>query len=229
MGSHILEGNPPIDVTLRNSARAKRMTLRVSRLDGRVTLTLPPRTPQREGLAFLRSKEPWLRGHLAQLRPVASAEVGSEVIFRGQNFPVVAGPRARAAIGTDAIEVSSRKPAGPQIKALFRHHARDALAAASDRYADAVGREYTGLSIRDTRSRWGSCSAQGVLMYSWRLIMAPPAVLDYVAAHEVAHLVEMNHQPAFWNVVAGICPDYQTHRAWLRKHGDTLHRVTFDN
>ena len=229
MGSHILEGNPPIDVTLRNSTRAKRMTLRVSRLDGRVTLTLPPRTPQREGLAFLRNKEQWLRGHLAQLRPVASAEVGGEVRFRGQNFPVVAVPRARAAIGTDAIEVSSRKPAGPQIKALFRHHARDALAAASDRYADALCREYTKLSIRDTRSRWGSCSAQGVLMYSWRLIMAPPAVLDYVAAHEVAHLVEMNHQPQFWNVVADICPDYQTHRAWLRTHGDSLHRVAFDN
>lgn len=229
MGSHILEGNPPIDVTLRNSTRAKRMTLRVSRLDGRVTLTLPPRTPQREGLAFLRNKEQWLRGHLAQLRPVASAEVGGEVRFRGQNFPVVAVPRARAAIGTDAIEVSSRKPAGPQIKALFRHHARDALAAASDRYADALCREYTKLSIRDTRSRWGSCSAQGVLMYSWRLIMAPPAVLDYVAAHEVAHLVEMNHQPQFWKVVADICPDYQTHRAWLRTHGDSLHRVAFDN
>ncbi len=229
MGSHILEGNPPIDVTLRNSTRAKRMTLRVSRLDGRVTLTLPPRTPQREGLAFLRNKEQWLRGHLAQLRPVASAEVGGEVRFRGQNFPVVAVPRARAAIGTDAIEVSSRKPAGPQIKALFRHHARDALAAASDRYADALCREYTKLSIRDTRSRWGSCSAQGVLMYSWRLIMAPPAVLDYVAAHAVAHLVEMNHQPQFWKVVADICPDYQTHRAWLRTHGDSLHRVAFDN
>jgi len=229
MGSHILEGNPPIDVTLRNSSRAKRMSLRVSRLDGRVTLTLPPRTPQREGVAFLRSKEEWLRGHLAQLRPVAEARAGSEVIFRGQAFPVVAGPRARAAIGTEAIEVAARKPAGPQIKALFRHHARDALAAASDHYADALGREYTRLSIRDTRSRWGSCSAQGVLMYSWRLIMAPPAVLDYVAAHEVAHLVEMNHQPAFWNVVASICPDYETHRAWLRAHGDSLHRVSFDD
>lgn len=229
MGRHILEGNPPIDVTLRNSARAKRMSLRVSRLDGRVTLTLPQRTPAREGVAFLRSKEDWLRSHLSQLRPVALAQVGSEVLFRGQPLPVIAGPRARAAIGMDAIEVSARKPAGPQIKALMRHHARDALAEASDRYASALGRAYTGLSIRDTRSRWGSCSAQGVLMYSWRLIMAPPAVLDYVAAHEVAHLVEMNHQPAFWNVVASICPDYNVHRAWLRTHGDSLHRVTFDD
>jgi predicted metal-dependent hydrolase len=132
-------------------------------------------------------------------------------------------------IGTDAIQVSQNKPTGAQVKALFRLHARDALAAASDRYAHALGRTYARLSIRDTRSRWGSCSSQGTLMYSWRLIMAPPAVLDYVAAHEVAHLVEMNHQPAFWDVVAGICPDYATHRAWLRTHGDSLHRINFDN
>lgn len=229
MVRHILEGNPPIDVILRHSVRAKRLSLRVSRLDGRVTLTLPQRTPQREGVAFLQSKADWLRGHLAQLRPVSQAQAGSQVLFRGVAYPVVADPRARAAIGTAAIKVSQNRPAGPQIKALFRHHARDALAEASDRYAHALGRSYTRLSIRDTRSRWGSCSAQGTLMYSWRLIMAPPAVLDYVAAHEVAHLVEMNHQPAFWDVVGGICPDYRTHRDWLRAHGDSLHRVNFDN
>jgi predicted metal-dependent hydrolase len=205
------------------------LSLRVSRLDGRVTLTLPQRTPAREGVSFLQSKESWLRGHLSDLRPVAQVQIGEDVLFRGVPFKVVAGRRARAVIGADAIEVSQNKPTGAQVKALFRHHARDALAAASDHYARAVGQTYARLSIRDTRSRWGSCSSQGTLMYSWRLIMAPPAVLDYVAAHEVAHLVEMNHQPAFWNVVAGICPDYATHRAWLRAHGDSLHRISFDN
>ena len=105
--------------------------------------------------------------------------------------------------------------------------ARDVLAEASDRYAVMVGQSYSRLSIRDTRSRWGSCSSEGVLMYSWRLIMAPPEVLDYVAAHEVAHLVEMNHSAAFWAMVERICPDYDVHRAWLRKNGDVLHRVNF--
>ncbi|MDA9980185.1 M48 family metallopeptidase [Yoonia sp.] len=229
MGRHILEGNPPIDVTLRHSPRAKRLSLRVSRLDGRVTLTLPQRTPAREGVSFLQSKEGWLRGHLADLRPATHVQIDSEVPFRGALFKVIAGSRARAIVGTDAIQVSQNKPAGPQVKAVFRHHARNALAEASDRYAHALGRTYARLSIRDTRSRWGSCSAQGTLMYSWRLIMAPPAVLDYVAAHEVAHLVEMNHQPAFWDVVASICPDYAEHRAWLRAYGDSLHRVSFDD
>jgi predicted metal-dependent hydrolase len=229
MGRHTLEGNPQIDVTLRYSARAKRLSLRVSRLDGRVTLTMPDRTPAREGVAFLQSKEPWLRGHLAQLKPVQVAKIGGTVLFRGQAVPIVATTAARPSLSMHEVAVSSSKPTGPQVKAALRHHARDALAEASDRYAALVGRSYTRLSIRDTRSRWGSCSAQGTLMYSWRLIMAPPAVLDYVAAHEVAHLVEMNHHKAFWDVVDRICPNYETHRTWLRNQGDQLHRVNFDD
>ena len=111
----------------------------------------------------------------------------------------------------------------------MRLRARDDLAAASDFYAAEVGKTYSKISLRDTRSRWGSCSSKGVLMYSWRLIMAPTDVLRYVAAHEVAHLVEMNHSQAFWDVVADVMPDYQVHRKWLRTHGNTLHRVVFDD
>lgn len=229
MGRHTLEGNPPIDVTLRHSSRAKRLSLRVSRLDGRVTLTLPARSPDREGIAFLRAKESWLRGHINQLRPVQPVTIGQTVLFQGQPRVIVQGLSRRAAISATQITVSQTAPAAPQIKALFRHAARDALAAASDAYAAQLGRTYARLTIRDTRSRWGSCSAAGALMYSWRLIMAPPEVLDYVAAHEVAHLAEMNHQPAFWAVVAQLCPDYQRHRQWLRDNGDQLHRVTFDD
>lgn len=229
MGRHTLQGNPPIEVTLRHSARAKRLSLRVSRLDGRVTLTLPQRAPEREGIAFLRSKESWLRGHLAQLRPSTPVEVGQTVLFRGEAVPVVNGAGRHARIIAGQIEVAASSPAAPQIKALLRHQARDALAAASGKYAQQLRRSYTRLSIRDTRSRWGSCSAQGALMYSWRLIMAPPEVLDYVAAHEVSHLVEMNHQPAFWAVVAQLCPDFETHRRWLRDNGDQLHRITFSD
>lgn len=229
MGRHTLQGNPPIDVTLRHSARAKRLSLRVSRLDGRVTLTLPKRAAEREGIAFLRSKEHWLRSHLRDLRPVQPVAAGQTVLFQGVPVEIVAAEVKGAQIGQGFIRVRAVQPVGPQIKALFRQQARDALALASDRYAAQLGRSYSRLTIRDTRSRWGSCSAQGALMYSWRLIMAPPAVLDYVAAHEVAHLVEMNHQPEFWSVVARLCPDYQKKRQWLRDHGDLLHRIRFDD
>ena len=103
----------------------------------------------------------------------------------------------------------------------------DRLAAASDHYAALLGRRHTRLTLRDTRSRWGSCSAKGALGYSWRLILAPPDVLNYVAAHEVAHLAQMNHSPAFWAEVARLMPDYETPRAWLRREGGALHRYRF--
>ncbi|MEJ8561536.1 SprT family zinc-dependent metalloprotease [Yoonia sp. GPGPB17] len=229
MGRHTLEGNPPIDVIMRHSARAKRLSLRISRLDGRVTLTMPHSAAKREGIAFLRAKEAWLRGHLQEMKPAVPVAVGQSIPVRGVLTPVVLGQGRSARINTDHIAVSAFSPVAPQVKALMRHAARDALAAASDRYAGQLDRTYRRLSIRDTRSRWGSCSSEGVLMYSWRLIMAPPAVLDYVAAHEVAHLVEMNHQPAFWDIVARLCPDFEIHRRWLRAEGDILHRVIFDD
>lgn len=229
MGRHTLEGNPPIEVSLRKSTRARRLSLRVSRLDGRVTLTVPQSLATGEGIAFLRSKEAWLRSHLGQLAPPSAVAVGAEVMVRGQMLPVVAGPTRRVRLTAQAIEVPDTQTAAPRIKAMLRQMARDALAAASDRYAAQLGHSYTRLTIRDTRSRWGSCSSAGALMYSWRLIMAPPEVLDYVAAHEVAHLAQMDHSPAFWAVVAQLCPDYQRHRRWLRENGDQLHRFQFDN
>ncbi len=229
MGRHTLIGNPPIEVDLRRSSRAKRLSLRVSRLDGRVTLTLPQRAADREGIRFLHAKEAWLRAHLDQLAPVQQVAIGEQIMVRGNLVPIVQGAGKRLSIFDDRIEVPGPQDVGLKIKAQLRQMARNALAGASDRYAAELGQSYTRLSIRDTRSRWGSCSSQGVLMYSWRLIMAPPTVLEYVAAHEVAHLVEMNHSDAFWAVVTSIRPSYQTERQWLRSNGDTLHRVAFDN
>ena len=105
--------------------------------------------------------------------------------------------------------------------------ARDRLAGACDDYAALLGKPYARITLRDTRSRWGSCTSDGRLMFSWRLIMTPPEVLDYVAAHEVAHLAQMNHSPAFWAEVTRIYGDYQAPRQWLRDHGGGLHRYRF--
>ena len=227
MGRHTLHGNPPIDVTLRKSAQARRLSLRISRLDGRVTLTMPQGAPDREGIAFLRDKESWLRGHLDKMAPSEMVRIGSIVPVQGRGRVVTQGARLR--LLEDRIEVPVTRSTGVAVRARLRAMARDALAEASDRYAASLGLSYNRLSIRDTRSRWGSCSSKGVLMYSWRLIMAPPAVLDYVAAHEVAHLREMNHSAAFWAVVAQLCPDYDQHRHWLRTNGESLHRLRFDD
>jgi predicted metal-dependent hydrolase len=190
---------------------------------------MPQSAPDREGITFLKAKEAWLRGHLGQLSPLRPVGVGESVMVRGQMLPIVLSAGRRVQFTDCAIEVPQADTAAAKIKAQLKQLARDALAAASDGYAGAVGRSYSRLTIRDTRSRWGSCSSSGTLMYSWRLIMAPPEVLDYVAAHEVAHLVEMNHSPAFWAVVRDLYPNYEEPRQWLRANGDQLHRVQFDN
>jgi predicted metal-dependent hydrolase len=115
------------------------------------------------------------------------------------------------------------------LRAFLKIEARNALVPAAEAFAAQLSKPIGRISLRDTRSRWGSCSGAGNLMFSWRLVMAPPAVLHYVAAHEVAHLQEMNHSQVFWDVVARLMPDYRIHRAWLKKHGAKLHRVDFSS
>ena len=132
--------------------------------------------------------------------------------------------QGRAVHLTDEALLVPGDPAqlGRRVAAFLKTRARDRLAAASDHYAARLGRPYASLALRDTRSRWGSCTHDGRLMFSWRLAMAPPEVLDYVAAHEVAHLEHMDHSPDFWAATARLLPDYARHRGWLRTHGHEL-------
>jgi predicted metal-dependent hydrolase len=196
----------------------------VSRLDGRVTLSLPQRSSERAALAFLREKEDWIRTNLDALPQERVAVVGARIPFLGQERVVVAGDGRTARIEGDALVVpAAAHMVGARLEAFFKLQAKTRLRAASDRYAQMLGTDYARLTIRDTRSRWGSCTSDGNLMYSWRLVMAPIPVLDYVAAHEVAHRLEMNHSSRFWAQVARVCPDYATHRDWLRTQGQDLH------
>ncbi|HHB80846.1 MAG TPA: M48 family peptidase [Aliiroseovarius sp.] len=225
----ILAGEPPVEVTLRISARAKRLSLRVSQLDGSVSLTLPRRVSMREAQAFLGERAEWVRKHVAATPAQVRLAPGGEVPFAGRAHRLVAsgGRAARLGDGVITLPLGAPEKTGPRVAALFKALARDRLDAASMRHAAALGRSYTGLTLRDTRSRWGSCSPEGRLMYSWRLVMAPPEVLDYVAAHEVAHLAEMNHSAPFWAHVARLMPDYAKHRQLLRKNGVKLHAYRF--
>jgi len=227
MAQAVLPGNPPIDITLRRSPRARRISLRVSGLDGRVTLTLPRRGTEAEALGFARQKEDWIRKQLAGRPGVVPVVAGTVLPLGGRLLTVTAGAVRGPRIDGDRLLVPPGDGAGIRVEALARVLARDALVAASDRYAAALGLSYGRITLRDTRSRWGSCSGVGDLMYSWRLILAPPAVLDYVAAHEVAHRARMDHSPAYWAVVTRLMPDYAQHRAWLRRDGASLHRWVF--
>lgn len=223
-----LAGTPVVTILVRRTRQARRLSLRVSQLDGRVTMSLPMRTPLREAQVFAVEKEHWIRRTLAARPDVIRPMIGGTVLFMGRDVDVVAGS-GRVARYVDGKITVPDNPARvvARIAALMKVTARDRLREASDRYAAALGVSYGRMSLRDTRSRWGSCSSDANLMYSWRLIMAPPAVLDYVAAHEVAHLREMNHSPDYWRVVAQIYPDYKTPRAWLRENGQDLHSVQF--
>lgn len=204
------------------------MTLRVSSLDGKVTLTVPAGMSQRKALAFAREKAGWLRRHVGQTPVETLVAEEAEVPYRGALHVVRRADVAAVRAAAGVIEVPARSRAvGRAVEAFFKASARDALSEASNRHARALGRSYTALALRDTRSRWGSCTEAGRLMYSWRLIMAPPRVLDYVAAHEVAHLAEMNHSPAFWAHVTDLFGPCERERAWLRHEGLALHRVRF--
>ena len=225
----ILDGDPVVSVIVRRSSRARRLSLRVSRLDGRVTLTVPRGVPEHIAQDFVAERADWLRKQLMGLVQTVLVQQGVLMPIEGQIMRISGGSGRSVTRTQDAVCVPGSEERIPaRLRAYLKGLAQDRLLAASDHYARRVGRSYGRMTLRDTRSRWGSCTSDGNLMYSWRLIMAPPAVLDYVAAHEVAHLVEMNHSAAYWDVVAGICPDYRQHRDWLRLHGTELHRYRFE-
>ena len=227
MGRHSLPGQPPVALTLRKSARARRISLRISQLDGRVTLTYPTGVPETDAISFARSKENWIRQHLQTHPSPTSIGFGQMVPVEGPPRRIVAAEGRRVSLSEDQIAV----PEGGEARRLARflkEVARDRLTGACDDYAAMLGRPYSSITLRDTRSRWGSCSSTGGLMFSWRLILAPPEVLHYVAAHEVAHLAEMNHSPAFWALVCRIYGPYDAPRRWLRDNGAELHRYRFD-
>lgn len=211
---------------LRRVGRARRMTLRISRLDRRITLSLPPGVALAEARAFLDTQIEWVEKALADTPEPSPVTIGSVLPVEGIDRRIEQISGRRVAL-TDTALLVPEKDLGRKLQAFLKFRARERLVAASDGYAARIDRHVSAVTLRDTRSRWGSCTSQGRLMYSWRLIMAPPNVLDYVAAHEVAHLVHLDHSQAFWSLVDDLFGDHRKERAWLREHGGALHRFRF--
>ena len=226
MGHMKLGSAPDISINVRRSSRARRLSLRVSNLDGRVTLTVPAGMSLRTAQDFAEKKANWIASVVERRPSPILVDVGVEIPVEGVPHMVVAGAESTAKLADGRIEAPASS-AAPAVMALLKELARVRLATSARRHSSAVGREFQQLTLKDTRSRWGSCSAEGNLMFSWRLILAPPGVLDYVVAHEVAHLRHMDHSRAFWNVVRKVCPEYQAPRNWLRQEGAGLHRFRF--
>ncbi len=224
MNRTILIGHPPIEVHLHRSTRAKRYSLRVSNADGRIRLTMPLRASERAAVDFAKRQEGWMRSALAKRPDRTVPAFGGEILFEGRSVTLQPATGRRVELMGDAIHIPGQPDAiAARLRGFLKVTARERLADVTHHHAGQIGREVTRITLRDTRSRWGSCTQDGNLMFSWRLVMAPPEVLKYVAVHEVAHLVEMNHSPSFWRVVEDLMPEYQAPRSWLKQHGSVLH------
>jgi predicted metal-dependent hydrolase len=219
-------------VRLRRHRQARRYTLRIQAATREVVLTMPPRGSLREAKEFAQKHGGWIATRLHRLPEAAPFAHGTTVPLRGQLHRIVNRRGMRGTVWIEIDENGERSlcVAGEpehvdrRVHDFLKREARGDLDAASRRAADKLGVRIQRVSVRDQSSRWGSCSTTGVLSYSWRLILAPPFVLDYLAAHEVAHLVEMNHSPRFWKLVDRLCPNVARAKNWLDMHGTDLHR-----
>lgn len=222
-----------VRVAVRVSPRATRFTLRLASGPGDPILTLPERAHFPDALDFLDRHRGWLAERLAR-RPVGVAFApGALVPLRGVPHLLDHRPERRGTVWIEPSTGDAEAPrlcvaGGPEhmarrVRDFLRRTAQADLTPAVAHHAARLGVRTGAIRLKDTRSRWGSCTAEGELSFSWRVVLAPPHVLDYLAAHEVAHLKEMNHSVRFWRLVRETCPRMDEGRRWLKLHGAGLH------
>jgi predicted metal-dependent hydrolase len=219
-------------VRVRRHRQARRYTLRIHAATREVILTMPPRGSLKEAKEFAQKHGGWIAARLCRLPVAVPFTHGTTVPLRGVEHRITHRPGMRGTVwsetgagGERLLCVAGETPhVDRRVGDFLRREAQRELESASRRAAATLGVTIKRISVRDQSSRWGSCSTTGVLSYSWRLILAPPHVLEYLAVHEVAHLVEMNHSPRFWRLVSRLCPDCERAKTWLDVHGNDLHR-----
>ena len=228
---HVEIDGAPVRVALNWNRRARRYTLRLAGAVRAPVLTIPARGSLNEARTFLDRHAGWLKARLAALPAAQPLADGGLVPLRGAMLRIVHRPgrglvRVASEDGTPLLIVHGDAAHLPRrIADFLKREARADFEAATARHARALGVSVKQVRLGDPRSRWGSCSSSGTIAYSWRVVMAPPAVLDYLVAHEVAHLREMNHSPRFWALVRQACPAMDEAKTWLTRHGASLHAV----
>jgi hypothetical protein len=213
---------------MRLNPRARRLIIKVHPSTGEVSVVAPSQRALDRALEFARGETPWIARQLARIPKTIPLAPGAHIPFLGVERPVLRGEAGKGPVWQDAdgtIRVSGQAEHAPRrLLDFLKREARKALEARSIEFAARINVRPRRIAVRDTASRWGSCSVSKSISYSWRLILAPSFVLDYVVAHEVAHLREMNHGPRFWRLVRSLVPDSESPQAWLRKNGVALHR-----
>ncbi|MFN4023451.1 MAG: M48 family metallopeptidase [Hyphomonas sp.] len=220
-------GGHRIKVRLEVNAKARRLIIRLDERRREAVAVAPSRGQIQAAAAFAAERVDWISSRLQHLPDVVRFEEGAVFNYRGEPCQITGEGDGRLARLIAGEPRTLCAPGDPEtldlrVERFLKKQARADLTRAVKRHCETLGVEYKGISVKDTRSRWGSCTFDGQLSFSWRLVMAPPAVLDYVAAHECAHLIEMNHSNKFWALVGKCCPDWKRQRAWLRVHGAEL-------
>ncbi|MDZ7823481.1 MAG: SprT family zinc-dependent metalloprotease [Ahrensia sp.] len=227
-------GGRSLPLTIVENERAKRLTLRIQPGARGLKITTPPDVPSREIDKFLERNHGWILSKLDLVPDKPMLREGVKIPIRGVNHLIVLqkgrglthtmmgedGTAQLVVFGersflTRRIADYLKKEAKHEIEALVAHH------------TGKVGRKATSITFRDTTSRWGSCTSDGKLSFSWRIMMAPPSVINYLVAHEVAHLKEMNHSPRFWALCKELCPQTDTCKSWLKRNGNKLQAIGF--
>jgi predicted metal-dependent hydrolase len=208
---------------IRRSPRARRVRVTVD-ADGSVTVTLPRKAPERAAAEAVQELAPWIARRRRVLARAAAevARTPGTVPYLGTTLKLQQEPgRERVHRRGDTLLIPDRDPL-PAIERWYRRAARTEILPRLDAATTRAGSRYTRLTIRAQRTRWASCSTTGAMSFNWRLLLAPPEILDYVVEHEVCHLEVMDHSPHFWALLESRVPDWRTHAAWLRRYGSTL-------
>jgi predicted metal-dependent hydrolase len=216
-----------LEVRLRLNPRARRVIVKVNPATGEVSVTAPTRRGLAHALDFARGEKDWIAGQLAKAPGPVALAAGAMIPFRGALHEVRAAAKGPSPVWRDkgVIWVRGREAhASRRILDFLKKEAKAMFEARALEHAAKLAVKPSRITVRDTASRWGSCSSARSLSFSWRLILAPDFVLDYVVAHEVAHLREMNHSPRFWAHVRSLVPDIKAPQAWLKANGRELQR-----
>lgn len=228
-------GGRDVPITIKENQRATRITLRIEPGGKALSLTIPYGLHHALVDEFLDRHRGWLEARISKFLTQAGMTDGAMISIRGvphriQHTGSLRGITHVARNADEPVLLVSGLPehTGRRIATFLKKEARADIERLVAVHAKAVGRPVRSIAMKDTRSRWGSCSHEGNLSFSWRIVMAPESVIDYLAAHEVAHLREMNHGPKFWALCKKLCPETETAKAWLKHNGSQLHAIDFE-